>query len=382
MTPGIVLIVSLLAQAAPADAQPTAEELIKKLDANPDAKTKDKPFEIAASMGKLYFSQGRYADAITYFDQALVKAEPLRTLYQQELKAAGNKPLPPAGSVGCAPGADVTVDVLLQRAQEKAKGGAHAAAASCARSAMHGVVEVDTQLGHSKFLTGDADGALKAYDRALDTFPSSPDARYSRAALLLDTKGDDVEALKTAQADLEQFLKDYGASPRAPQAKRFLERVKAAIAAGGLTKVADAAPPAPAPSAGPDAPPALSPETIAAFQSQPNTPEAQAQRQKTIETAEGQLAHGQYQQALQSYVSVMPFEPQNPRVRAGMAWTLVRLGKPMAPRVWGVALSSPDDVAALGDRLKAAGDAEGAKLLWQKLAQDVPGYGEKLKGRL
>lgn len=75
------------------------------------------------------------------------------------------------------------------------------------------------------------------------------------------------------------------------------------------------------------------------------------------------------------------YQPSNPRLRAGMAWTLVRLGKPMADTVWRAAIENPDAVDALGDRLKAQGDADGAKALWTRLAETVPGYAPRLEGK-
>ena len=70
----------------------------------------------------------------------------------------------------------------------------------------------------------------------------------------------------------------------------------------------------------------------------------------------------------------MPLRPDG-RVKAGLAWTLVGLGKPTADRVWGVAVSSdPSAVDQLGETLKAKGDTRGAKALWAKLAADAPDY--------
>jgi hypothetical protein len=53
-----------------------------------------------------------------------------------------------------------------------------------------------------------------------------------------------------------------------------------------------------------------------------------------------------------------------------------------SPRTW-----APDAIAELGDTLKAdtlkaKGDVEGAKALWQRLRESVPSYAPKLEGRL
>jgi hypothetical protein len=73
---------------------------------------------------------------------------------------------------------------------------------------------------------------------------------------------------------------------------------------------------------------------------------------------------------------VVPFQPENGRAKAGMAWALVSLDKqPMAERIWGVAVGSDARaVDGLGDMLKAKGDANGAKALWSKLAGSSPDY--------
>ncbi|MFY0529025.1 hypothetical protein ACN28I_39655 [Archangium gephyra] len=86
------------------------------------------------------------------------------------------------------------------------------------------------------------------------------------------------------------------------------------------------------------------------------------------------LSKGRYDEALAAYRQVMPLRPDG-RVKAGLAWTLVGLGKPTADRVWGVAVGSdPAAVDQLGETLKAKGDAKGAKALWTKLAASAPDY--------
>ncbi|MEW5742445.1 MAG: tetratricopeptide repeat protein [Myxococcota bacterium] len=363
---------------------PSAEALVKKLDETQGLKDRDKPFEIAASLGRLYFGQGRFADAKTYYAQAVAVAEPVRALYLQEKKALGNRPVPPPADAGCKPGPESTQVVVLDKARAHVKAGKHADAVACLKLGMQGLMESETMLGHARFLLGDADGALATYTRALETFEGNVEARYARAALLLDAKGDDAKALAQAKADFERFLSDAPTAPQAPQAKRLLDQTTKAIAAGGLSKVAPqvaVAPPEPARQ--PGMPPVLSKETMEAFQNAPRTPEMEANFAKLVEDAEEHLARGRFQEALGNYRQVMPFQPDNPRLRAGMAWTMVKLNRqPMADNVWRVATENPDAVAALGDRLKAKGDAEGAKALWQRLKDTVPSYAPRLDGKL
>ena len=380
----IALVLLLLAQAAPLVPAPTADELVKKLDATSGLKEKDKPFEIAASLGRLYFGQGRYTDAQTFIKQALAGADAARTLLIAQRKLAGTRPLPAATEVGCEPKADVTLVALHQKAKALAAAKNAPGATACLKAALAPLMELEVMLGHTQFLLHDAAAALFTYNRALDTFEANSDARYARAALTLDAFGDDVAALGRAKADFERFLTDAPTSARAPNAKRLLERTTAAIAAGGLSKlsvtpeqVAATTP------ARVGQPPVLTKEVIDAFKNAPRTPEMESNFAKLIADAEEHLARGRFQDALTAYKQVMPYQPENARLRAGMAWTMIKLNRqPMADNVWRVASQSPDAVSELGDSLKAKGDLEGARAVWQRLKETVPEYAPRLVGKL
>ena len=390
----IALVLLVLAQAAPpglrptpSPSAPTADELVKKLDATSGLKEKDKPFEIAASLGRLYFGQGRYADAQTFFKQALAGSDEARTLLLAQRKLAGSKPLPGAAEAGCEPKAEVPLVAMHEKAKALAAAKNAPGATSCLTAALAQLMELEVMLGHTQFLLHDATAALFTYNRALDTFEANSDARYARAALTLDAFGDDLAALGRAKADFQRFLADAPTSPRAPNAKRLLERTTAAIAAGGLSKLTVTAEqvaaitPAPAPKVG--QPPVLTKELVDAFQNAPRTPEMESNFAKLISEAEEHLARGRFQDALTAYKQVMPYQPQNARLRAGMAWTMIKLNRqPMADNVWRVASQSPDAVSELGDALKAKGDLEGARAVWQRLKETVPEYAPRLEGKL
>ncbi len=388
------LVLLLLAQAAPAQPSktpPTVNELVQKLDTTAGLKEKDKPFEIAASLGRLYFGQGRYADAQLFFKQAVAGAEDARTLFLAQRKLLGSKALPTPASVGCEPTAASTLASLAEKARGLATAKNAAGAVSCLSAALAPLMEVEVLLGNSQFLLSDAAGAVLTYSRALETSEVNVDARYGRAAVTLDTLGDDLAALRRAKADFERFLTDAPTSPRAPNAKRLLARTTAALEAGGLSKltvtaqqVAAAAPPPPAPVARPAGmPPVLTKETMEAFQNAPRTPEMEANFAKLVSDAEEHLARGRFQDALTAYRQVMPFQPDNARLRAGMAWTMIRLNRqPMADNVWRVASENPAAISELGDVLKAKGDPEGAKAVWQRLKETVPSFAPKLEGKL
>ncbi len=375
-----LLLALLLAQTTTPPPAPSAEALLKKLDETPGLAERPKPFEIAVWMGRLYLSQGRFADAKTAWAQAVAGAEPLRALYLKQRALVGRKAVPEPAAVGCTPGAALTQAQVLEKAQAHVKAGKAADALACLRVGALALAEAQTALGHAHFLAGDAAAALASYEQALDTVDAFAEARYARAALLLDTQGDDAKALARAKVDFERFLADAPQAPQASQARRLLERTDKALAAGGLSKLAPEA--APAPPRPPGMPPVLSKETMEAFQNAPRTAEMEANFQKLVEDAEEHLARGRYQDALGNYRQVMPFQPENPRLRAGMAWTMVKLNRqPMADNVWSVAAQTPDALAALGDTLKAKGDAEGAKALWQRLKDTVPAYAPRLDGR-
>jgi tetratricopeptide (TPR) repeat protein len=369
---------------------PSMDELMSRLDGMKGLADKDKSFEVAASLGRLYYAHGRYPEAVVYLTQAVEKAKPARELYAQQRKAMGSKAMPAPGAVGCAPKGDEPMEKLVEAAKAKAKTDA-AAASSCLRAALHPLIEIETQLGNARFLTRDATGALAAYESALALFESNPEARYGRAAVLLDSRGDDTKALEQAKGDFVRFLADYPTSPRAKQAKALLDRTNAAIAAGGMSKLIAKGPnKAPEPKPDPHAPPpgsgsggpVLTQEMIDAVQNVERTPELEQGFDKLIEEAEGYLATGKFQDALDNYKRVVPFNPDNARARAGMAWSLVRLNKPMAQNVWNVALQSPESLDALGDTLQQKGDKDGAKQLWQRLKDTAPGYASKVEGKL
>lgn len=379
------------ASAAPGG-QPDA--LAQKLDALKGNQGKSKDFEAAVGSARVFYNHGRFGDAIPFLEEAVAKAEPTRSLYlEQKRKAdAAKKPMPPAGTVGCVPGAEMNLEALSARAKEKAKAGESWAAASCARAALHAVAEAETMLAASKFLEGDAAGALKAYERVLKVFELHPEALYGRASILMDTRGNDVSALKEARASLETYLREYPTAPKAKSAKLFVTHLDEAIPLGGIAALNKhrAANPKPREEAkSPHAPvpgqkegelPQITKEQMEFLQQLRGNSELQAKIPALLEEAEDFLSKGKYQDALNNYKQAMPVQPDNGRLRAGMAWSLVGLQKPMAERIWSVAVES--DAAAvdkLGDTLKAKGDGAGAKALWSKLAQSAPSYATSAK---
>lgn len=388
-------------------APPTAEELLKQLDSTQGLRTREKTFEIASSLGKLYYTNGRSSDAIVYFMQAEQKAVATRALFVEQRKKLGKKPMPSAEEAKCGFAANAPVEDMGKVAEDRAKQGDAAAAAACAKAALMPVLEVEAMHGNALYLLGDKAGALTVYERVLDVAPTDEEALFSRSAVLYETKGEDLKALQSAHDGFEAFISAHPDSPRLDLAKQLSQFAQDTIKAGGRekwlkTRAEDRRirlskmpkePVAPMMAAGPmagqggpmsgqgsgqDGPPALTQEMMDAVQNTERTPELEAGLAKLVEEGEDDLAKGKYDDALGVYRRVVPFQPDNGRAKAGMAWALVGLGKPMADRVWGVAVSSDAGaVEKLGDTLLAKGDAKGAKALWAKLLESVPDYPNK-----
>src|SRR5262249_40853242 len=160
------------------------------------------------------------------------------------------------------------------------------------------------------------------------------------------------KALRRAKEDFAAFLRLYPGSPRAEEAKQLLARTEEAIAAGGQDRLAQkragerktasvaANPPANAPPGGNATPAAptnsrapgsangtaptassgqptpLTPEMIEAVRNTERTPELKQGLAKLVEEGEDHLAHGRYQEALDAYKRVVPFQPENGRAKA------------------------------------------------------------------
>jgi tetratricopeptide (TPR) repeat protein len=366
-------------------APPSAEELLSQLDSTQGLREREKTFEIASSLGRLYYVNGRNTDAVIYLLQAEARARPVRDLFLAQRKKLGKAPVPSPDAAGCGFAPGTPVEDMSTAAQERAKKGDTAGAVACARAALTPVLDVEMMRAHALFLSGDAAGALSTYAGVLEVEPKHEEALFSRSALLFETKGEDVAALKQARAGFDALLAAHPDSTRAPMVKRLSTQVDELVKAGGRKKLlasraedrrirlSQAATPA-----GADAPRPLSQEAIEAVQNTERTPELEQGLAKLVEEGEEHLAKGRYQEALANYTRVVPFQPENGRAKAGMAWALVGLGRPMAARVWGVAVQSdPAAVDKLGDTLKTKGDAKGAKALWEKLAADAPDYSNK-----
>jgi tetratricopeptide (TPR) repeat protein len=375
LPPGHPPLAPAAAAPAPAIVERTEDELMRELDSMPDLATRDKPFEVAVSLGKLYYANGRFTEAALYLGQAAQKGEPARLLWLEQSRRAraAKLDLPTAQEAGCAEETS-ELTARVQRAADLGKAGKTGPAATCSRLAVRPVMEIRNMLAAAQFHAGEPEAALKTTEGTLQATPDDPDALYFQASILFETRGDDLASLRRAKEGFERYGDLRPMTEKSRWTRKLAARAEQGIAAGGLSKIARATPaPAPAPV---HAPPPLSQETMQAFEKVERTPELLAQLAQTVETAEGHLAKGRFDEALGAYKQVMPLQPENGRMRAGMAWALVKLGKqPMADNVWNVAVrGDPRAVDALGQRLQSLGDAAGARALWSKLAQSDAEY--------
>lgn len=380
---------------------PTADELLKQLEGMQGLREREKTFEVASSLGKLYYASGRFEESIPYLQQAEDKAKPTRALFLDQRKKLGAKAVPGEAEANCGFTAQMALEERAKVAVARAKKGDAAGAAGCARAALELSLDVESMRANALFMTNDAPGALKVYQQVLEVAPTYADALFGRSAVLYETRGDDLQALHDAHAGFEAFIAAHPNSSRTPLARKLSRMTDEAEKAGGMTKwlasrdedrriraakldlpreapMMAQAPGARAPASGRPAEgasaPMVSQETMDAMNSVERTPELEAQLDETVAKGEDLLANGRYDEALLAYRQVMPLRPDG-RVKAGLAWTLVGLGKPTAERVWGVAVSSdPAAVDKLGETLKAKGDTRGAKALWARLAASAPDY--------
>ena len=302
------------------NSNPEEQALLDRLDASADAAKGEKTFEVANALGKLYYDHRRYLRSAEFFKQALEKRQ---------------------------------------------------------------VLETRLMLAKAYFLAGNSLGSIEEFETVLKKNPGNQEALYGHATLLFDVQGDNPIALKQARKEFAAFLRGSQDPAKRSQAKMFLNLIEQAIASGGARKMSEARASRELGKADlmitQGSPPPLSPQVVEAVKNTERTPEFERGMATLTEASESALTHGDAQVALDGYKRIVPFQPENARARAGMAWALVMLNKqPMADRIWQVAANSaPAALEKLGDTLYAKGDAKGARALWLKLTESAPEYASK-----
>lgn len=351
--------------------------LLRQIDAQGSViRDRPKTFEIAVALGNLYYENARYAEAVEYFGQALAKAEDAFRA-ADELRAAKGR----VDGATCPTPSPDSLERRLERVREARAAKRLDEALACAHAARRPAVEVLARRGTALFLLGRAAEAVEEHEKALSSEPDFGESLYVLGAILFDAYADEVAKLRRAQAAWRRFLKAAPGDRRAASVRRRLEQVDEAVRLGGIARARPLPPelqprtevPAPAAAVAP-----ISPEMAEAIAGTPRTPELALGLANNVEEGEAHLCASRYPEALQAFRNVLPFEPNNPRARAGMAAALIGLGRPTADRVFMAAVElDPGSVDALAEKLRAQGNPKDARGLWERLIARAPAYAAK-----
>jgi len=370
-----------------------AKALLARVEAMKDQlKDKPKTIEITVALGSLYYDNGRYLDAIDYYRQAISQGAQLAADYQAIASADAKVEPAELKASGCDRATLRDSDPMMARAKKLQAEGKKPMALACAHEAVRPVVMAHQRRGNAFYLVGNSAEAVKEHDAALAIDPDEPESLFFRGAILFDTRGDDVAALKQAQSSWQRFLAVAPDSPRAKAVKEMLPKLGEAIRLGGASKLphpaelADDAPPDHAGGAPMAAP--LNPGAADAIMNTEVTPELVQGFGKILDEATAQLAKGDLDGARTNVVRVFPFvmadvqkgenkipAPVRAKAQALMGLYMSAKGAPMGGMMLQQATAADaKTVDALGDALKVQGDVAHAKALWQAISQGAPDY--------
>ncbi|MCL2012980.1 MAG: hypothetical protein FWG75_09370 [Cystobacterineae bacterium] len=330
-------------------------DTIQRLDETEGLREAAKTFEVAADIASQYAQANRIEEAAFYFGQAWEKTAELRELFLKLPKLKADSTCEEVNA-----GKELELELAKAKAQKP-----QAKQAACVHILMPRVLETGKQLALFQVLSKNLEGAKKTWEvlLALDNGSGngSGEASYALGVLLLETEGDNMASLQRAQKLLQSAVRGK------PSAKAFLARVEAALEAGGNSKIKRSR-------SAPFKPSGLS----FSLASTPVLSEEQ-----TVEEAETLLAQRRYEEALGRYLKLVDSNQRSARMEAGMAFALAKMGKQkeMAERMWQNAEQNPEALDALAQTLKAKGEEEGARWLWEKLLTH-PRFGAVAKERL
>jgi tetratricopeptide (TPR) repeat protein len=368
-----------------------------------DLKTRPKPYEVSAAIGKLYYGRGRWADARDFFIQAEKAGEPVRTLFLDQRKRVKGA-LPDAAAAGCRLPSDTGVDKVVEKARSLAAQKQPGPAAACALEALGPALDSTALLGNTLALLGDTRGALAAYERVLQVSPRNAAALYGHGAVTFEVMGDDLAALKAARKELQTSVDIAPSTPQAASARaspsastRWLppgrEEVRPTARkdsrrgeAGGRGRAPDGR------THGQWSPAATRTHGHRARRGAPaeqgddgGVPEGRgdardAGQLRPAHRGRGGKAGGQQVPGRARQLPPGDALPARQRAAAGG----VGLGprRAAAPADGGQRLAGgghldPAAVDALGDRLSKAGNKESARALWTKLQASAPDYASR-----
>jgi len=381
----------------PGDAQAghdDAKALLARVEAMKDQlKDKPKTIEVTVALGSLYYDNGKYLDAVDYYRQAIAQGTTLAGEYLTIASAAQKANVKPSelAAAGCDRSVIHDSDPMMERAKQLQAEGKLADAFACAREAVRPVVMAHERRGNAFFLVGNPTEAVHEHEKALQLDPDHAESLFFRGAILFDSHGDDVDALKQAQVSWTKFLEVAPSSPRARAVKEMMPKLAQAIELGGASKLPRAQPVADADAMpvndAPRAPP-LDPGAQDAIMNTEVTPDMVQGFAQVLDDATAQVAKGDIDGARTNIVRVFPFvmadqqkgtnkipAPVRAKAQALMGLYMSGKGAPMGPMMLQQAANGdPKTVDALADTLKSKGDAAHAKQLWAALQAAAPDY--------
>ena len=351
-------------------------------------KNSPKTFEVLAALGNLYYENARYLDAVDSLRQALAISDPIEKRAQElrasKVKAAKDLPLECRRS-----GTSYGLEQIAQAARKLQP--AHEL--RCLESSLQPAIEARARRGDALYLSGNPDGALAEHRRVLEESPDYPESLFFVGAILLEQSRGDKAKLAEGKKYWKRLLAVAPDSPRAPIVKESLPRAdeifapKREVAQGGAlppghpdvgTQLPAGHPPiggnAPnAPTAHSGATPEQRPDVSSqelqavaeAAANTERTPELEKGLDDLTAQAEKLLDDGNYQEARDTIVRVMPMRPNDARTAAVMGGAMRGLGRQaMAERTLSRALQidsrQPRALYEMGRLLAARGDKAGA----------------------
>src|SRR4051812_21306062 len=180
-------------------APPSADELIKQLDSQGGLQSKDKPFDIAWALARLYYSQARWKEAATYVSQAISKVDGAdRLLAEQKRRGAAAPTQGDCGGHG-SPG-----DVIFQTGKAPPPKGDASGASLCFFKVSQNVARARELRAQALYLSGDTTGAKAELDKVLAAIPGQDSSRLMRGILIAEANPDDKPGLERARSDFAE----------------------------------------------------------------------------------------------------------------------------------------------------------------------------------
>lgn len=297
-------------------------------------KLKDRPrdFNVNVALGNLFYDNGKYIDAVEYFTDALVLAQPV----EDELFADADASPAPVVPEGCRLDSPTESDVASgqkQRALESIASHAMALDASekaaCLRQLRPLLAGLHARRGNSWYLAGNPQMARKDHALSLKLEEGHPEALFFLGALTLELSAGDEDMIEEGATYWRELLAVAPDHPRAEIVRSTLPQVKTLFGRRDPRPVHE-----------PDGPPSLggaplaplAPGVAEAMAQVELTPELNDQLDATIVAGEALLEEERWQEALDTFLPVMPVRP-SARLALGMGIALRELGKPTAERV-------------------------------------------------